>query len=90
MDIAAAFEKHKAQSNVRDTPVLRKDLVAFNLLDRLVPGRDRIIAGAEHDKIALSTDVAALAKVATDDDILSLVRCGVFYDSADEYLWMFT
>jgi hypothetical protein len=58
----------------------RMDLHAFLLLDRLVPGMRDMVSGARHDVIYLDTDVEELAAVATDEDIRSLVRCGVRYE----------
>jgi diadenosine tetraphosphatase ApaH/serine/threonine PP2A family protein phosphatase len=68
----------------------RPDLCAFLLLDRLVPGgTSDIVAGAAHDEIWLDTDVDKLIAVASEDDIVTLVRCGVRYDEDIESLAMF-
>jgi hypothetical protein len=55
----------------------RRDLIVFLILDRLVPGTARIIAGAEHDEIFLGVDIDELAKVATEEDIILLRQLGV-------------
>jgi hypothetical protein len=56
----------------------RRDIAAFLLLDKLVPsGSDAIVQGADHDVIWLDTNIDKLAKVATEEDILYLYRCGV-------------
>jgi len=78
------FEKRK--NPIKDDFV-RRDLVAFVKLQTLVPGDDRIIAGAEHDKIWLGIELEDLAKVITEEDIKFLVDCGVFIE--DESLTMF-
>lgn len=67
----------------------RPDLCAFLLLDRLVPGSTDMIACAEHDEIWLEVDVEKLAAVATEDELLTLVRCGVRYDGDVDSLAMF-
>ncbi len=68
----------------------RADICAFLLLDKLVPSNSRyIIACAEHDKIWLNIDIEKLNEIATDADILYLVRCGVLYDTDVESLAMF-
>ena|ERR1017187_64630 len=67
----------------------RKDLHAFLLLDRLVPGKDDIVGGAEHDEIFLCVGLESLAKTATEEDILDLLRCGVRVDEYGEGLAMF-
>lgn len=67
----------------------RPDLCAFLLLDKLVPGTGDMISAAEHDEIFLDTDVDELALIATEDDILTLVRCGVRYSEEFNCLCMF-
>lgn len=67
----------------------RPDLCAFILLDKLCPGNNDIISASEHDEFYLSIDVEELAKVATKEDILTLNRCGVRYDSGYDCLCMF-
>jgi hypothetical protein len=68
----------------------RPDVCAFILLDRLLPreGRD-MVASAEHDEIFLSPNGKELAAVATEEDILTLVRCGVRYSAQYDSLCMF-
>ena len=88
MDIAALFEKHDDKS-YKDQPDGPDDLTAFTLLNRLVPGAHRMISGAEHDQIWLDVDLDELAKVASEDDIITLIRCGVWLDDEDECLCMF-
>lgn len=67
----------------------RKDLHAFVLLDRLVPGTWDMVSSAEHDEIWFEVSPDDLLKVATEDDLLDLIRCGVFYDDDIEALSMF-
>ena len=68
----------------------RPDLCAFLVLDKLIPrpGHD-MVSAAEHDEIWLDTDCTKLAEVATEADILTLIRCGVIYDEGTESLFMF-
>jgi hypothetical protein len=95
IDIHATFEKHDDDFLEFDRiPAERKlhprpDLCAFLLLDRLVPGTRDMVAGAEHDEIWLEVEPDALAAVATEDDLLTLVRCGVRYDGDTGSLAMF-
>lgn len=67
----------------------RPDLHAFLLLDSLVPGILDMVGSASHDQIWLEVDPDDLEKVATDDQIKDLVRCGVFYDEETDSLSMF-
>lgn len=90
MDLKAEFEKnddHYLEDHESITG--RADLHAFNLLERLVPGKGDIITSAEHDVFYLGIDVEELAKVATPEDITTLVRCGVMYDGELDCLSMF-
>ena len=57
----------------------RSDLHAFNLLDKLVPGTVDMVSAAEHDEIWLEVSPEELAQVATEEQIIELIRCGVRY-----------
>lgn len=65
----------------------RPDIHAFILLNELVPGTRDMIAAAEHDEIYLDVDPETLAEVATEEQIIELIRCGVRY--SDDSLRMF-
>lgn len=68
----------------------RPDLCAFLVLDRLCPAPGRgIVAAAGHDEIFLGIDIEALACVATEDDVLLLIRCGVRLDTSNDCLAIF-
>ena len=67
----------------------RPDLCAFIILDKLAPSDRDIIGGAEHDEIWLDVDLEKLSAAATEDDILTLVRCGVRWDDDCDGLAMF-
>jgi hypothetical protein len=72
-----------------ESPVTKRDdITAFLLLDKLQPGTDDMVCCAEHDQIWLSIDTAELAKVITDDEIRTLVLCGVHMENG-ESLYMF-
>lgn len=87
IDLESTFEKFDEEyikfGHVENPPSSRPDLCAFITLDRLLPGpsgRD-LVSAAEHDEIWLDVDTTQLAEVATEDDILLLVRCGVRLDT---------
>lgn len=94
LDLKEIFDKYHDDflkfGRVEGGPHSRPDLCAFLLLDRLLPnpGQDMVCA-AEHDEIFLDADCDRLSEVATEDDILMLVRCGVRYDEGTEGLAMF-
>lgn len=71
------------------TPSLRLDLCAFLLLDKLVPDKFDIVADAAHEQIYLETNVEELASRATEQDVLYLRRCGVWFDEETDSLSMF-
>ena len=84
MTLEEMFEKYDDEylnfERVDEPLHSRPDICAFILLDRLLPnpGRD-IVDAAEHDEIFLDVDIDKLEGVATEADILTLVRCGVRY-----------
>lgn len=94
IDLIAAFEKFDDDflkfDKIDKKLHARPDVCAFILIDKLLPndGCD-MVEGAEHDKIYLNADCDQLAKIATEEDVLTLVRCGVFFDSATDGLAMF-
>ena len=65
------------------------DLCAFLLLQNLCPSNN-MIAGSDHDIVYLDTRVEDLNEVATEEDIITLLRCGVFLSSESDCLVMFT
>jgi len=67
----------------------RPDIHAFLLLDKLVPGDRDMVSAAEHDEICLDIEPEELAKVATEEQIVELIRCGVRLDSRTDSLTMF-
>jgi hypothetical protein len=66
---------------VENKKSLRPDLHAFMLLDILVPGTSDMVSYASHDEIFLEVEPEALAKVATEDQLRELHRCGVRHDN---------
>lgn len=91
-ELEALFEKHDEltwgdASEVG--PTKRRDLNGFLLLERLLPGEGDIVCGAEHDEILLDATLEDLAKVATEEDVMNLIRCGVRLDENRERLTMF-
>ena len=93
IDVKALFEKHENEwefAKIANPLHQRPDICAFLLLDQLAPSKYKnydMIVAAEHDQIWLDADIDELAKNATEDDIITLRRCGVFID--DEHVSMF-
>lgn len=84
IDLEATFKKFDEEyiefDRVENKLHPRPDVCAFILLDRLVPAPGRgMIAASEHDEFYLDVELEDLAAVATEEDILTLVRCGVRY-----------
>ncbi len=93
IDLAAMCEKHDEEflkfERVQPKRSARPDIHAFLLLDELVPGGGDIVTGAEHDEIYLDVSPDTLSEVATEDQIVELIRCGVRYDRSFDCLAMF-
>lgn len=93
IDVSATFKKYEEDEYLKDSRITedsvtrRPDIRAFLLLDKLLPDTRDIISDARHDEIFLDVDLEQLALVATDEDILYLVRCGVRLD--EDSLCMF-
>lgn len=96
LDLEALFEKHKdeyikfdREPNPRHP---RPDVCAFLLLHELAPaekpGRD-MIGAAEHDEIWLDADVDTVAEKATEEQLVTLIRCGVRFDVQNHAFAMF-
>lgn len=94
--LAESFEANNAHhckfEELSNPASKRSDLVAFMLLDSLVPeeqaGR-KIIIGHNHDEVFLGINCEALAKVITDAQVKDLLRCGITYDTSHACLAMF-
>lgn len=93
LDLAEVFEKYDDEyikfDRVVNKASNRPDLCAFMLLDAILPGGSDMVCAATHDQIYLGVDCEAFAELSTEADILTLVRCGVFYDSETDSLSMF-
>ena len=94
IDLKEIFERHSETDYIKFDRVKnplssRPDLCAFLFLEKLVLGTGDIVACSEHDEIWLNVDVDELARLATEEDILTLVRCGVRYDSSVRSLVMY-
>jgi hypothetical protein len=93
IDIPELFDKYDSDhlkfDRVENKLHHRADICAFLLLDKLLPRNRDMIQAASHDEIFLDANLEELAKVATEDDILMLTRCGVHYDSDTDSLSMF-
>lgn len=82
-------EEYLQFDRVQNPRSKRPDLHAFLLLDELVPGTSAIVAGASHDQISIGVHPEELAAVISIEQILELVRCGVFYSKEGDSLSMF-
>lgn len=93
LDLHAAFEAANDEyirfERIENPRCKRPDLHAFLLLNELVPGEGDIISASEHDEFYLDVDCDELAKVATQDHIIELSRCGVRYSREYDCLCMF-
>lgn len=95
LDLKSVFEKWNDEytkfDRVENPRHPCPDVCAFLLLNELAPvkrGVDMVSAG-EHDEIWLATKVEDVAKVATEEQIVELIRCGVRFCSQYEAFAMF-
>lgn len=92
-ELRAIFEKHDDEFLEFDRIAAKRslcpDLHAFMLLDELLPGRSDMVCHAEHDEIWLKPNLRDLAKVATEGQLVDLIRCGVRIDVDGDGLCMF-
>ncbi len=81
IDIEAIEAKYEEEfinfDRIQNKRNKRPDIHAFLLLDELIPGKSDIVCHASHDEICLDIDEEELAKVATEEQIVELMRCGV-------------
>ena len=97
MNLQEIWEKHRDGDGdeylkfdrVQNKLSNRPDIHAFLLLDNLVPGTFDMVSAASHDEIWLAVEPEELEKVANEDQIVELIRCGVRLDSNVGSLAMF-
>lgn len=96
IDLETAFEKYSDEYlkfsliDVDKRMSVRPDIHAFLLLDKILPPTEkagRMVSFAAYDNISLDVDCDELTKVATEENIRDLTRCGVRYE--DDSLQMF-
>lgn len=96
VNLQELFEKYEGKeygkfSRVENKLSVRPDLCAFILLDKLVPNPgSNIVRAAEHDEFYIDIDMDELAKAATNEDILTLIRCRVQYSDELDSLFITT
>ncbi len=94
MNIKELFEKYEDEylhfERVDNPLSTRPDLSAFILIDKLLGNSDRnILSGAGHDEVFLNVDIEELERVSSEEDILTLIRCGIVYSSEYDCLYKF-
>lgn len=93
-ELEKLFEKYEDEytkfEKVENKLSNRPDLHAFILIDKLCPGKNQqdIISASNHDEIWISVEPKQLARNATEEQILELIRCGLRY--SDDSFCMFT
>lgn len=85
----ATDDEYMSFERIEGAPSKRPDLCAFLKLDALLGGTGDIVCGACHDEIFLDVDIDRLNEVASRDDIVYLIRCGVRHDDDTDSLAMF-
>jgi hypothetical protein len=80
-------EFHKIPNSNKQS--YRPDICGFLLLDRLPPGTGCLVDAAEHDQIWLDIDIDELGKGISEQQVIELLRCNIFYDSRFDRLSCF-
>lgn len=62
---------------------------AITLLDRLTGGGQNLVYKANNNVLYFSTDVSILSALISDEQLLELCRCNVFFDRRKLSLYMF-
>jgi hypothetical protein len=92
-DIHDLFEKHNDEflkfDRIENKRSSRPDIHAFLLLNELCPLNRDIVCSASHDQIWLDPDAEDVCNKATVDQVIELIRCGVFYDEDNSSFSMF-
>lgn len=92
-ELMQIFEAHEDASHKFeqiDKPLHRvRDICAMLTIDAIAPFKRDAISAAEHDQIWFDVDIDAFCAKATPGDVLTLIRCGVFFDSGVDSLSMF-
>lgn len=90
-ELIELFKKHDDSYLEKPEGQQRRDLDAFNLIDRLCPGDGRdMISASEHDEFWLRVTLDDLAEVATEEDVIFLTQCGARIDDYEEGLAFFS
>lgn len=95
---ADLFEKHNDEflkfERIEDPLHSRPDICAFLLLhdltfDATTFKPNKIVSGATREEIWLSIELSELSGKVTEDDIITLIRCGVRLEEEFDCLAMF-
>jgi hypothetical protein len=101
VDLHEVFERHNEEyihfDRVASPRHPRPDMAAFLLLHELVPtddeplavGLKRMVPAVSHDQVWLTTSPGEFAKVASEEHVIELLRCGVLYDEGEDAFYMF-
>jgi hypothetical protein len=77
------FEKYEYEYGnfhlIENPPSNRPDLCAFILLDKLFPRSGDMVCSAEDDEICIDVDEEEVEEL-SDETVLYLTRCGIYYD----------
>ena len=94
LNLEEVFKKHANETGefdrIKNPPSKKMDLCAFILLDKMLGGGDCIIIGAMRHRVLLWVDIDEFAAIATEEQVVYLIRCGVLYSARTRELRMET
>lgn len=90
--IAMTEDDDNCRANKSTYPRLskREDLHVMMLLSELIDSEDNIITCSDHDIIYFEASPEDLAGKITRNQLLSMLDCGLFYDSDNHGFTLFT
>jgi hypothetical protein len=84
LNLSEIFKKYESHyhrfDEIENPKTKRSDLQAFLIIDSIFDDDKKIISGVDTYSIYLNVEIEELAKRATEEQIIDLIRCGVSYE----------
>ena len=91
IDISEMFAKHNDKFLKSDGVFKNNDLYSFDIVKKYRNKNNKnIILCSMNDVVYLNADIDLMSQWSTEDEIIALIRCGVTYDKAFNYLRLHT
>lgn len=81
-DIYKHHEEYLKFDRVENPLHPRPDICALLMLDKIMPkSSGNIISDAFHEEVFLAVDVDTFLIIATEEEVIDLIRCGITYNA---------